>query len=266
MIFKSKISFAISLALCGIITSCSPREEPVQPPPVTDSQPAPVVEDIPAVVEIAELEDIDGIWVPEKYVESLKATKNPFIGSPESIEINMHEQRLKWTNFHERYWRNIFDYGINEGRHFLKISEPESSNVVKEPVFFSLDNEAMIFNERGIVDQVNERFIKISVDLPKYANQQILAGKYKDKKGKLYEFTEDGKAVWPKLSFDYEVVLDPTEANCPYINSSIKEADGHPKRYGYKWDAEDLHIFEIVDGQGAPISCSKNAYLTLSKK
>jgi hypothetical protein len=264
MIFKSKNSLVNFLVLCALLTSCKPSETLESPQPTIENKP--VIPTAPAAIEIRKLENIDGFWVLEKYVNSLRATKNPFSESPESIEINTVDNKIKWTNFHEGYWRNIFEYGVRNDSYFLKVSEPESSTAVQEPIYFAFDNNALIFSERGIVDQINERFIKIPIELPKYANQQILAGKYKDAKGKQYEFTESGKAIWPSLTFEYEFVLDSSEADCPYINSNIKKADSSHKRFGYKWDSEHLNIFEILENAGAPISCAKDAYLKLTKK
>ncbi|RYY76065.1 MAG: hypothetical protein EOO52_00615 [Gammaproteobacteria bacterium] len=264
MIFKSNNNLVSFLVLSALLVGCKPNEKPEPLQPTTEN--TPVIPTTPAVIEIRKLENIDGFWVPEKYLDSLRATRNPFSGSPESIEINTVDNKIKWTNFHEGYWRNIFEYGVKNDSYFLKVSEPESSTLIQEPVYFVFDNGALIFNERGIVDQINERFTKIPVELPKYANQQILAGKYKDEKGKQYEFTESGKAIWPGLSFEYEFVLDSSEADCPYINSSVKKADGSLKRFGYKWESEVLFIFEIVEDGGAPISCAKDAYLKLIKK
>ena len=217
----------------------------------------------PSALDADNVKSVDGFWVSEKYLLTLKTSKNPFSGNPESIEINTKEKKLKWTNFHEGYWRNIFEYGKENDSHFLKVSEPESSSTKSTTVYFTVKDDALTFNGSGIVEQLNERFIKIPSELPEYANKQILAGKYRDAEGKLYEFTENGNAIWPELAFDYELILDSTEASCPYINSSIKESDGYPKRFGYEWQSENLYIFEIVEAGDAPISCAKDAYLKL---
>jgi hypothetical protein len=212
------------------------------------------------------LEIIDGIWVSEKYLASLKTNKTPFKGNPESFEINTEGKKLKWTNFHEGYWRNIFAYGKEKNNYFLKVSEPESSSSNMELVRFSIENGALIFSEGSIVEQINERFIKIPSDLSEYANKLILSGSYKDAEGKRYKFTEEGNAIWPELTFDYKLVLDSSEAGCPYINANIKDNQGHPKRFGYKWGSEFLYIFEIVEDGDAPISCAKEPHLKLVKE
>ena len=276
MILKNSKFFP--LLVCVLLASCGQKEGDTSKSNVVEDTAVSVttvsattVSATPApeapVTQIRELKDIDGFWVAEKYLTTLTNSKNPFTGSPESIAINTTDKKINWTNFHEGYWRNINEYWLdNNDSYFLKVSEPESSNVEYEVARFSIDGEALVFHEGRIVQQLNERFVKIPFELPKYANKLILSGKYKDEAGKFYEFTDESKAIWPKSVFNYELVLDSTESDCTYIDTDLKDAAGERKRIGYKWESEILHIFEIVEVDNAPISCAKQPYLKLVKR
>ncbi len=246
------------LVLSMLFAGCAPKERPENPTISSEST--------SSSKKSNTLENIDGFWVTEKYLSTLAVNKTPLYGNPESIEINIIEKKIKWTNYHEGYSRNIFEYEKVNSLYRLMVSEPESLDSEAKPFFFQYENGALVFIEAGIVEQVNERFIRIPTNLPTFVNKQILSGKYIDSEGNHYEFTDNGKAIWPNSSFDYEIILDSTEASCPYISSSMEDSDGSPKSFGYKWESEYLYIFEIVEGEDAPISCAKEALLKLAKK
>lgn len=258
MIFTGKNTVTLLLMLSALLVGCSSKEK--------SEKESSSVANTSSSQGSGSLEDIDGFWVSEKYISALIAKKTPFAGNPEFIEIDVEMGKLEWTNFHEAYHRNIFGYGWEGNRYYLKVSGPDSTDSLSEQFHFSFDGGALVFSEAGIVEQFDERFVKITSELPVYANKQILAGKYRDSEGKPYEFTENGQAIWPELSFDYKFVLDSTEANCPYIYSTVKDGNELPRLFGYKWEAEHLYIYEIIESEEAPISCAAEAFLTLVKE
>lgn len=210
------------------------------------------------------LETIDGVWVAEKYLSALKANKTPFVDHLESITVRAADKKLTWTNYHEGYGQAIGDSGQEGNLYFVSVAAPESTEPNFKKVHFSLLDNALIFLESGITGQTNTRFVKINEDLPQHANKLLLAGKYKDSEGNNYEFTADGKANWPNMSFSYTFVLDPSEATCPYINTSIRKGEGETVRFGYKWLAGQLYFFDITADE-APISCAKLPLFSLTK-
>lgn len=210
------------------------------------------------------LDTINGTWVNEKYLSALKASKTPFASEPESITFSATEKKLTWTNFHEGFSQAISESGLEKNLYFLSVGAPESTEAKFTKVHFSLADNVLIFLEPGITKRTNERFVKINEELPQHANKLILAGKYKDSAGNFYEFTEAGQAKWPTMSFTYTFVLDPSEANCPYINTSIQNGAGEAVRFGYKWVAGQLYFFDITSEE-APISCSKLPIFSVSK-
>lgn len=217
-----------------------------------------------AAVKPSVLETIDGIWVTEKYLTALKANKTPFVDKPESITFSAAEKKLAWTNFHEGFEQVITESGQDKNLYFLSVTAPQTTEPPTKKVHFSLHTDALIFLEPGVTERANERFVKINESLEQLANKLILVGKYKDSEGEFYEFTEDGKAKWPTMSFNYTFVLDPSEATCPYIITSISNGTGQPVRFGYKWVAGQLYFFDITSDD-APISCSKLPIFNLRK-
>lgn len=211
------------------------------------------------------LETLNGTWVSEKYLTAIKASKTPFVETPESISFSASEKKLTWSNFHESYGQVINEAGIEDKLHYLSVGTPESTDPAFKKVHFSLLNNGIIFLEPGVAAQTNQRFVKINEDLPQHANKLILAGKYKDSEGNFYEFTDNGQAKWPTMSFTYTFVLNSSEANCPYINTNIQNGSGEIVRFGYKWVAGQLYFFDITKEESFPISCSTLPIFSLSK-
>ncbi len=218
-----------------------------------------------AAVKPSVLETINGTWVAEKYLTAIKTNKTPFVDEPESITFSAGDKKLTWTNFHEGYSQSIPEAGQEANLYFLHVTAPETTEPAVKKVNFSLANDVLIFLEPGITHRTNERFVRINDPLPKHANKLLLAGKYKDSEGNLFEFTEDGQAKWPTMSFNYNFIVNASEANCPYINTDIQNGSGSIVRFGYKWVAGQLYFFDITREEDAPISCSKLPIFSLSK-
>ncbi|HWV15061.1 MAG TPA: hypothetical protein VN030_06475 [Cellvibrio sp.] len=260
MVFSSKKFALLAVVLLASCLGCTPRENHKQAENI-------VADNASASSAASKLpEDIDGVWVSKKYLLSLKANKTPFAANPESFEINREEERFTWTNFHESYWREIYSSGVENDHYFMVVSQPEDPDTSAGYVAFAIEEGELNFIEGEIAEQIDEPFIKIPSSLPQYANTLLLAGKYKDAKGNHYEFSEEGTATWPNLRFSYELVLDSSEAGCPYVSTDLKDADGNPKRFGYTWQADSLLIYEIVEGGDFPISCASKPYLQLTKE
>ncbi|HMW71994.1 MAG TPA: hypothetical protein PKD17_09255, partial [Cellvibrionaceae bacterium] len=208
----------LSLVCLALMTSCS------------SNKPA----EKQAAVKPSVLETLTGTWVAEKYLTAIKTNKTPFVDEPESITFSAADKKLTWTNFHEGFSQTIFEAGQESNLYFLNVTAPETAEPPTKKVHFSLLDKTIIFLEPGITKRTNERFVKINEPLPQHANKLLLAGKYKDSEGNIYEFSEDGQAKWPTMSFTYSFVLDRSEANCPYINTNIQNGSGEVVRFGYK--------------------------------
>lgn len=217
-----------------------------------------------AALKPSVLETLNGTWVAEKYLNALKANKSPFADTPDCVIFNAAEKKLTWTSFHESFDQVVAGSGQENNLYFLNVTAPQTTEPPVKKVNFSLANDILIFLEPGITHRTNERFVKINDTLPKHANKLLLAGKYKDSEGNFFEFTEDGQAKWPTMSFKYTFILDSSEANCPYINTDIQNGSGSIVRFGYKWVAGQLYFFDIT-AEDAPISCSKLPIFSLSK-
>lgn len=237
----------ICLATPALLTGCS-SNKPAEPPAAKANL----------------LETLNGTWVSEKYLSAIKASKTPFVDHLESLTIYAADKKITWTNFHEAYDQHVSDSGKENNLLFVSVGAPESTEPNYKKVHFSQLDNAIIFLEPGVAQQTNTRFIKIDEPLPQYANKLLLAGKYKDSEGNVYEFTPEGKASWPTMNFTYRFILDPIEANCPYIETSVRNGAGEPVRFGYKWVGAQLFFFDITN-EDAPISCSKLPIFSLSK-
>jgi hypothetical protein len=71
----------------------------------------------------------------------------------------------------------------------------------------------------------------------------VIAGSYKDEKGRTWEFTESGEARWPDRKFVYELSLNDPTAGCEYLQTEDIRDGEEKKRFGYAWKAGKLSVF-----------------------
>lgn len=223
---------------------------------------------------------LEGIWVPESTVRTLKETFSPISCRPEMIIISRNADRrwkFTWANFHEGSWRYILGYASQAGdrsKGTLRLSKWESPMADDTPegliqVDTGLGKSGsvlwMSFNSLLGLDHNNERFVKIPVELDRYANELLIAGNWHDRDKRSYVFTPDGAARWPDGSFHYEISMDKIEAGCDYIKVAVKGEPGVYKRYGFKRTKDTLSLYTIVYDRDMPISCEDTPFVVLKR-
>ena len=210
---------------------------------------------------------ITGTWVNEEYKNNLNSTKSPYRSICELpwIEIGSENNEIfynEYLNFHEGgTGGNITDivFDADKNRYDIELkSYFENSLIELNPSILVSENQgegnSIIYtNQEG---EIVHQFFKIDKSPELYANEVILAGSYKDSKGNQYTFTNDGKAIWPKESFNYKIQLDfigqPTFAD---ENGDFYEADYFMRVsddgfgfedsiYSYEIKGEQLLIFK----------------------
>jgi hypothetical protein len=111
-------------------------------------------------------------------------------------------------------------------------------------------------------------FVRLPGTLDHYINRLVIAGEYQDDFGEAYVFNETGEASWPGKEFRYEVSLNPIEAGCEYIDHEDPASEGGRKRYGYRWNQNELQLFniKIVDTPQCVICCDAQPFATLHRR
>ena len=216
--------------------------------------------------------EFEGIWVRKKYVDSLPQTHSQFAEGPESVTISTKEHRLSWTSYHESSWRPLLDIEVAGATRFLVVGnwEVESSQVTEglRVPFRETRNgagkiTAIEFLDNSLVQYKEEAFVQLDVPLQQYANNVLLSGTYKDEQGRTFAFSNDGVALWPGTTFPYELTLDSSEAGCDYFQTEDQNEPGQRKRYGFRWNGEELQLFKIIYDSAVPIQCEKEPFVSL---
>ncbi|MDX9889037.1 MAG: hypothetical protein RBS51_07260 [Anaerovoracaceae bacterium] len=233
---------------------------------------------------------ITGTWVNEEYKNNLTSTKSPYRSICELpwLEILADNNEIfynEYLNFHEGGTGGtitdiVFDADNNRYDIELK-SYFENSLIELQPSIIISENpgegSSIIYtNQEG---EIVHQFFQIDKSPALYANEVILAGSYKDSEGNQYTFTNDGKAIWPQESFDYQIQLDfigqPTFAD---ENGDFYEADYFMRVskdglafedsiYSYEIKGEQLLIFKGHGQEGLYLyQLNKNPDLVLTKQ
>jgi hypothetical protein len=225
-------------------------------------------------------DDLDGIWVRQKYLDAVQSARSPFAEEPEVVTIDSTKARLTWTNFHEGSWRRIL--GVTgepkAGTLMLGSWEEITPRATSLELPYAIADRAsgptLSFTVQGVVAAVGEPFVKLNSPLEPHVNELLLVGEYTDQKGRAASFGKDHIAKWsfdermPRqdYSFSYEVALDSSEAECPYIRIADEAQPGGFKRYGYRSQRTTLELFEILYDTGVPIACAEQPFAVLTRR
>lgn len=239
--------------------------------------------DIPVQADdkLSTLSNLSGVWVPQRYVDSLNTRHSAISSSPEEITIQKEKDgswRLLWTNFHEGSWRSILSFPKepgNDSNYFLKVgdwedpSSSESQHTTTWRLRVSQNGSAINFIEfiDAADSSINMKipFVRITEPLSKYVLLKLLAGHYKDAAQRNFEFTLGGEARWPGQKFPFEVSLDHSEADCDYFYNPLKGDRKSPNAYGFRWKGSELWLFQLLETDAMPIHCEAKPFAILHR-
>jgi hypothetical protein len=217
----------------------------------------------------ADLRDIAGVWTHGAALRTILAQRSPHAAVAENVAIaasSASEGRLDWSNGHEASWRRIVRIESLDNETVLVVAaweEPSSQpkDLVRVPVRLERDEsgrlQSLTFVDGVLVTAHGQPWTRIEEPVAVHLNKKILVGTYRDGQGRTWTFTPEGKAVWPDRTFNYEVSIDASEADCDYIFHPQKGEVGETKRYGFRWQDGRLRIYAIAYPQdgAAPIHC-----------
>jgi hypothetical protein len=222
----------------------------------TPAKPAP-----PARKDRVFLKDVEGIWINEAYLSVLAALKSPHAAAKKAAPVVIAIRRegraypIVVTDFNKASLQAVLDVEPDgkPGAYRLVVGAddmPVSSNEVKYIRFEAARNaqgkfDRLRFAEPDFMKGKWADFVPIAGEMSPQLNRFVLAGNYKDEKGRPWVFSESGEAAWPDQKFNYELSLNDPTASCDYLQSesASKGADDNKKRYGYAWKAGQLSIF-----------------------
>ncbi len=225
------------------------------------------------------IKDVAGIWINQSYIKQLEQIKMPHVVAKKSPPLIIAIRRagnsfpIVVTDFKEAALHVVLDLEPDKklGSYRLVLAEdnkPISADKVKLLYFRGLRNfegkfkkleMAEIFFKKGQWDT----YINVGNKIGPFVNKTVIAGRYEDKKGNLWEFSPDGQAYLPDQTFYYELSLRDQTAGCEYIEGEDLRAEDGIKRIGYAWEKGKLDLYEsYIDGD--VVRCKPKPFETLS--
>jgi hypothetical protein len=204
------------------------------------------------------LKDIEGIWINEPYLTALAALKSPHDAAKKAAPVVIALRRegraypIVVTDFNKASVQAVLDIEPDgkPGAYRLVVGaedKPMSSSDVKYIHFQATRNAQGKFDQLRIAepDFMKGQFadyVPIAGELSPHLNRLVIAGNYRDEKGRPWTFSEAGEAVWPDHKFNYELSLNDPGANCDYLQTEGTKGGEGKKHYGFDWKDGKLSI------------------------
>ncbi|MDO8989113.1 MAG: hypothetical protein Q7U91_05720 [Sideroxyarcus sp.] len=200
-----------------------------------------------------------GDYLSVEYIDLLRQTRSPIAAGSNSdhrqyikTDFDTNERLIDFTlmgNFHEGLGGIIADTSL------LVIEEdfgetPAKLKVMSRFEFIvEVDGKTLVYHYVGNYKQ--------------FIARNTIAGQYKDKKGGLYTFTEEGIATFPDHSFRYEVDADFGMISFDTFFEVLPQYPFAGTQYGFKLFNNKLQIFEM----GGPMGNEPepNPFVTLTR-
>lgn len=220
------------------------------------------------------LQKLEGIWIREEYISTLKKTKSPLkaIEGLSEVQINFGKNEDKKFelciiyNYHEGVSREIeklmlltdgkFDitlttkYGSNQGeKYYLWV------NSLENPSKMTFEYQRGKFNLIKIDEKDEEDFV----------NKAVLSGKYRDQAGEIYVFEDNRIARWPNESFKYRVGLDFIFGKYNDIWLIDDKDNNLDIYYTYEWKDSRLFIYKALIPEGEAVIPEEEPFVILEK-
>ena len=226
------------------------------------------------------LKDVEGIWINETYMGALAALRSPHAAAKKAPPVVIAIRRegraypIVVTDFNKASLQAVLDIEPDgkPGAYRLVVGtddKPMSSSEVKYVRFEAVKNAQGKFDRLRIAEPDFMKgkwanYVPVAGELSPQLNRLVIAGNYRDEKGRTWTFAESGEATWPEQKFNYELSLNDPGANCDYLQheGAAKNVDDK-KRYGYGWKAGKLLIYPArLAGKKVVCEAKPSAVLT----
>jgi len=224
--------------------------------------------------------DIEGTWISQVYMKQLQSTRSPLAAgshTPPLVIKVQREQRsypIVITDFHKAAMQFLIEIEpFGKAGTYRMVVAPEDGMVSSTDVtyvpFRGQKNAQGKFDTLSIADPFLAKgkyltFVRLPEALEAFVNRTVIAGKYQDREGRTYEFTQAGEAVLPDRSFPYEVALDPRAGDCDLLHSHPERAPEGKERLGFAWKGGDLQLFNTKTLKGERYACEGKPVLVLT--
>jgi hypothetical protein len=235
------------------------------------------------------LDQLAGGWLSKEYMAALKDTRDPMeaiarvpdacglsIFKPDDDAFRGHYTRGLVYNFHEGgdspvllemkpaggdSFVLVFGAAVpgRDPKDPVKLVPSVSDERVRivsrtGPAVREIEWSRKVFGDNQKMEWRKSTFVKIDKPSGRIVNELVLAGKYKDQRGRSFVFTDE-KAGWPGRAFNYAVQRDFAEGwptrDCRTFdvlddkNGRITGKNGFPERMGYRREGKTLYIYNL---------------------
>jgi len=198
----------------------------------------------------------EGEYLSSTYIDALKRMRSPLeagkTGQLNHIFVRREGKRLLLTpgyNFHE----SGVEYTFQSDGSLSPVSPEEAGSENTRNLSANVVDDHTLRFGLGDDKPTTYIFVKSASD---YVSRVVLAGKYRDSRGRVYEFTEDGRAIFPDRKFKFEIGLDHVMDAFDYF------MDG-AKMWAFKRKGAELQIFPTSNANGLDEISSDRPQLTL---
>lgn len=205
------------------------------------------------------ISELEGIWMNDAYIKELRKARMPHQAakkaSPAVIAITRQGRAYPYvaTDFEKAAFKMILalEPDIKPDSYRLVLgekNEPTSAADVTY-IWFKGQRDAdrkfrkLAFQEVFVMNGKWADYEHVGMQLGPVMNSIVLAGRYKDRGGREWSFTEEGQATFPDKSFYYELSINDKKARCEYFEAEDLDAPEGITYYGYAWKAGNLQLF-----------------------
>lgn len=265
---KHIVSLFIACALL-----CAPVA--AQEKPATDAQKRPPRPDR------VYLKDLEGTWVSESFMKALKASRSPRQAARQAppIVIQMKKDNgvypIVTTNFRSAVLNFVIEVEPDRKPRSWRLVTAKSEGIINSSdvtyVYFTGKRassgkfESLSIKEPHFAKRKRVDLAGLSEPLETFINRHTLAGKYKDERGGVYEFTEAGDATLPDRKFAYEILLDTSKSGCDVLLNHHERAPDKKEAVGFAAKGDKVLLYKAAATSKGAWQCDAQPTATLTR-
>ncbi|MEO8040477.1 MAG: hypothetical protein ABI794_17040 [Betaproteobacteria bacterium] len=227
--------------------------------------------------------DIEGLWLPQDYMDALRATRQPHAAARKAPPLVINIQRedrsypIMRTDFNKAVLQRVIEVepAGKPGAYRIVVADDDSGPIpADETTVIPFRGSKGV---QGRVDAMSladptfskgryRDFLRAPDGLVVYVNRAVIAGKYLDERGGAYAFSETGEASFPDGKFNYELSLAAAGATCDYFETPDEQAPGGHRRIGFAWKGDRLELFKASGTEPKNVRCEKQPFAVLKRQ
>lgn len=227
------------------------------------------------------IDDLQGIWFEQTYLEALRKTKQPHEAEKKSkpvlIAIKKEGRAYPYfaTDMVKATLMIVFDVepGQKPNTYRLVLGERNAPTSSEDVVYVwfkgkkSSDGQFrnLQIKEPLVMNGKWASYERVGKELGPIINNIVLSGEYRDGQGKKWMFTDAGKASFPDQNpFYYEVSLVGDGATCDYIEVEDLQSLTGLAYYGFNWTKSGVLELFKANLKSGKVQCQSLPFVALT--